>query len=160
MKRTDIYGCAERGDVNKLYLTRYTLLETKYFQVCIHVFHRSDGPDLHDHPWNFLSLILWNGYIEHTPEQPHEQGLSNSNTLRRRVWPGMILFRRATHIHRVELLKGSYVQNHFFERPGIGQYDKKAVILVIMGRKFREWNFFTRSGFKMNWKDYFTANRC
>lgn len=125
-----IYGCEERGDANEPYLTRYTLLSRKSFHICLHVFHRSDAEDLHDHPWDFVSLILLRGYIEQTPSG------------RKRVWPGMLLFRKATHQHRVELVRG-----------------EKAITLVVMGKRIREWGFFTKAGF-VKWKRYFIQKGC
>jgi hypothetical protein len=51
------------GDGN--YLTRWRLIQTPWFGIYL---HRFDGPDprptLHDHPWNFLSVVLRGGYIE------------------------------------------------------------------------------------------------
>lgn len=130
IKKKIIYGCEERGDFFSPYLTRYTIFECKYFQLCLHVFHRSDGEDMHDHPWRFVSLLLWRGYIEQTPEG------------KKRKYPGMILFRNAEHRHRVVLLNG-----------------KKAVTLVVMGKRKREWGFFTKTGF-INWRRYFVQKGC
>ena len=61
-----IYGWSGReGDFPALpYLTRYVLIKARSWQLCLHVFHRSDFPDWHDHPWDFLTLVLWRGYIE------------------------------------------------------------------------------------------------
>lgn len=125
-----IYGCDARGDGNSLYLARYTLIDRPGWKLNVHVFHRSDADDLHDHPWPFVSLILWRGYIEHTP-----QG-------RRRQWPGMLLFRRAGHAHRVELVDG-----------------KPAVTLVLVGKRHREWGFFTPAGW-VEWTRYFREKGC
>jgi hypothetical protein len=129
IKKTIIYGCEERGDYNEPYLTRYTLLERKSFQICLHVFHRSDADDQHDHPWNFVSLILWRGYVEVTGDK------------RRRKYPGMLLFRKAMHQHR-ELIN-----------------NRKAITLVIMGKRLREWSFFTKDG-RIGWRRYFIQNGC
>lgn len=162
-----IYGCEERGDAHKPYLTRYTLIDTKHFQLCLHVFHRSDADDHHDHPWNFISLILWRGYFEETPEWPICPKCDNSMSLdgknyhcvlcrldylkipfgfekriRVRRWPLDILFRKANHRHRVHLV------NH-----------KKCVSLVLMGKRKREWGFYTRTGW-LHWVDYFIKNKC
>lgn len=130
MKVTQIFGCEGRGDGDQAYLTRYTLFENNSIKVCIHVFHRSDSDELHDHPWNFLSLILWQGYLEQTP------------TGKKRKWPLMLLFRKAHHAHRVELING-----------------KKAVTFVIMGKRIRKWGFFTKDGW-LDWNTYFEKNRC
>lgn len=52
-------------DPTETYLTRWRLIETPWFSIYL---HRLDGPDsrptLHDHPWNFTSLVLRGGYIE------------------------------------------------------------------------------------------------
>lgn len=125
-----IYGCEGRGDGDKPYLTRYTLLKRKTFQICLHIFHRSDADDMHDHPWDFLSIILWRGYVEQTPEG------------KKRKWPGMFLYRKAEHQHRVELVNG-----------------KRAITLMIMGTKRRDWEFFTKLG-RIPWMTYFYNNRC
>jgi len=129
-KKQIIYGCESRGDGDSPYLTRYASPRLGPFRVCLHVFHRSDADELHDHPWGFASLLLWRGYVEQTP-----QG-------RKRKWPGMILFRRATHSHRVELIDG-----------------KRAVSLVVMGPRRREWGFFTPQGWQQ-WKAYFLDKGC
>lgn len=47
------------------YLTRLRLIHTPWFGIYV---HRFDGPDprstLHDHPWDFTSLVLRGGYVE------------------------------------------------------------------------------------------------
>lgn len=49
------------------YLTRWRVIQTPWFGIYV---HRFDGPDprptLHDHPWNFRSLVLLGGYVEAT----------------------------------------------------------------------------------------------
>jgi hypothetical protein len=163
-----IYGCEGRGDADKPYLTRYTVFESKPFQIALHVFHRSDADALHDHPWNFLSIILWRGYNEVTRTAPHcpdckskmvymaginqyycpEFEFCNFHCylpavrIKSRKYPGMFLFRKATHSHRVELVN-----------------NKKAVTLVFMGKRWREWGFFTSKGWQQ-WQRYFFDNRC
>jgi hypothetical protein len=51
------------GDGN--YLCRLRIVQTPWFGIYL---HRFDGPDprptLHDHPWNFTSIVLRGGYIE------------------------------------------------------------------------------------------------
>ncbi|PMD94861.1 hypothetical protein BWI97_15810 [Siphonobacter sp. BAB-5405] len=130
MKKTIITGCEGRGDSNSPYLTRYTLIERKNWQLCLHIFHRSDHVDLHDHPWDFVTWVLWRGYIDETPKS------------RRRIWPGMILYRPAKHIHRVELID-----------------EKPAVTLVWMGKRKRVWGFYEK-GIWSAFFDYFKKKRC
>lgn len=52
-------------DGDGLYLIRWRIIQTPWGGLYL---HRMDGPDprstLHDHPWNFLSIVLRGGYVE------------------------------------------------------------------------------------------------
>ena len=129
-------GCAEYASGQEaVYLSRWTLLKFgrggKYGKAYLHLFHRSDeGTDLHCHPWNFVSLVLWRGYTEITP------------TGARRKWPGMILLRPASWAHRVELEGG-----------------KKALTLVVTGPIVRTWGFHTPEGW-IDFQTFFRKKGC
>jgi hypothetical protein len=125
-----IFGCDARGDGDDAYLTRLTLFGCRFVQVCLHKFHRSDADDLHDHPWPFITFILWRGYIEHTPAG------------KRRIYPFTLHYRPATWQHRVELIGG-----------------KPAITLVVMGRACRKWGFITKLGWQ-HWREYFKEKGC
>jgi hypothetical protein len=60
-------------DPDRNYLTRWRIVQTPWFGVYL---HRMDGPDprptLHDHPWNFTSIILRGGYTEATSYRPFD----------------------------------------------------------------------------------------
>lgn len=167
MKKKIIYGCDTRGDAESPYLTRWTLIDGgKRFGVYLHRFHRGDADEHHDHPWAFCSIILWRGYLEETPcsrcggtgsishlIQGKERALmcgscwdneagGPTGVQRKRVWPGMVLFRRAAHRHRVELVNG-----------------REAWTLIIRGPVCRKWGFFTRLGWQ-HWKEYFRERGC
>lgn len=144
-----IYGCESRGDGDSPYLTRFTVFGSRWGSLYVHIFHRSDADDMHDHPWPFVSLIVWRGYVEETPLRLF--GMSESAALsiapeqapeRKRVWPGMLLFRRAQHIHRVELVNG---------RP--------AVSLVLTGPVQRKWGFWVNGAWEY-WRSYFERLGC
>ncbi|RIV23632.1 hypothetical protein DYU11_11665 [Fibrisoma montanum] len=143
-----IYGCEGRGDAGIPYLTRYTLIQRKTWQLCLHVFHRSDHPDFHDHPWNFWTLVLWRGYIERLPG-----GKS------RRIWPGMLLYRPATHAHWVQL--HPIYDRNTQDRAKIGKRlgERTAVTLCLMGRRRRVWGFFTEGSW-VTWYNYFIKKGC
>lgn len=140
-----ISGCEGRGDAESPYLTRYTLLGTPWFQLCMHVFHRSDNDELHDHPWDFLTLILKGGYKERVfSTRPHATMLLKHK-------PGALLYRPAERAHQVIL---------YSDAPkGPGEY-REAVTLVLMFKRRREWGFFTKNGKYVHWLDYFNLNRC
>jgi hypothetical protein len=54
-------GWKEYGEV----FYRYTVLKTPWFKIFLHQLTCPIWPDhCHDHPWKFLSLILWGGYEE------------------------------------------------------------------------------------------------
>jgi hypothetical protein len=59
-----------------------------------HEILRSDLADLHDHPWDFVSVILSGTYIETTPASEQEFG------------PGSVLVRTAEQLHRLTLPNG------------------------------------------------------
>lgn len=130
IKGCEAYGEGERESP---YLTRWRILPLKCpVGLYLHWFHRSDGGrEMHDHPWSYVSIILWRGYYEVTPNG------------RRRFYPGMILRRPATHVHRVELVD-----------------DNPAITLVMRGRYVREWGFhMPREGW-IHFKEYFKRFGC
>ena len=44
---------------------RWRLLHTPWFGIYIHKWNKPDPrPTLHNHPWNFISIILWGRYAE------------------------------------------------------------------------------------------------
>jgi hypothetical protein len=48
------------------YLHRWFMIKTPWLGVYIHKFVRSDEDRaLHDHPWPFLVIPIWRGYIEY-----------------------------------------------------------------------------------------------
>ena len=52
-------------DTDEDYLIRWRLIQTPLFGIYLHKFEGPDPRDtLHDHPWNFVSIILRGGYVE------------------------------------------------------------------------------------------------
>jgi hypothetical protein len=156
IKKKIITGCDAQGTNESPYLTRWTLLSCRFGKIYLHRFHRSDSPDHHDHPFAFASLILWRGYFEETEAQSVISSVHDTYATghpvrhfayvlphpRKRVWPGMILFRKATHRHRVVLVNG-----------------REAWTLVFRGPDVREWGFFTRKGWQHQ-AEYMAENGC
>jgi hypothetical protein len=55
------------GTEDNKYLDRIYIIQTPWFGIMFHKIYRPDNQrDLHDHPWNFLSLILHGSYKEQT----------------------------------------------------------------------------------------------
>lgn len=118
------------------YMRRW-ILRTPLFTIRLHRILTSDaGRDLHDHPFNFTSLILRGGYLEHRPgcacveiAGSGMHGLTE-NTPCRIYRPRAMVRRRAEDLHRLELL---------YESEG-------ALTLVFGGRYRRAWGFQTPDG--------------
>ncbi len=104
------------------YLERYYLFlkerQSFPFNIFLHKFLKSDPDDLHDHPWNFISIPLYPGYWEITKEG--------------KLWryPFSIRYGHSTFLHRVELHK---------------EYNY-CWTLFIPGAKQRQWGFHTKEG--------------
>jgi hypothetical protein len=55
------------GSADSVYLDRMYVIQTPLFGIMFHRIFRPDRQrDLHDHPWNFLSIVLRGFYIEDT----------------------------------------------------------------------------------------------
>jgi hypothetical protein len=88
-----------KGDNGKprLYMRRFYLIKSKYFELMLHQFFMSDAIDVHDHPWASFGCILETGYTEH---------LGNNEKTVRRI-AGDFSCRGAKAFHRVELITGT-----------------------------------------------------
>lgn len=129
------------------YLIRWNLFECDWFSIKIHRILVSDDDCMHDHPWNFVSFILKGGYVEESPRIPYyvfSKDLSafvrNAETKKVLYGAGSILYRKARHIHRLDVFQ-------------------PATTLVISFRKIRQWGFFTSQGF-IHWFNYQKQNHC
>lgn len=102
------------------YLLRWEI-NFPWFTLKLHRFLRSDLAPLHDHPWWFVSFVLWGGYTEYLARTPSETRLPTK--LRR--WPLSLAFRRATDRHRVDIGERKHVWT-----------------FVLTGPKKRSWYFY------------------
>lgn len=97
------------------YLERFYLLlknrKTFPFNIFFHIFLKSD-PDgaLHDHPWNYITVILKGGYWEIVPVMYMGKidRADNGDMITERIWrgPGHIRRCMAESFHRIELEEG------------------------------------------------------
>lgn len=132
LKKRVIHDCDKREP----YLTRYFIIRSRLFSIYIHHFHKSDeGYFLHDHPSDFITIILKGGYYEWMKqggffkEWPHLR------------LPGDIIFRKAEILHRVEL------------------YKNECWTLVFLFRRRRNWGFYTDKGW-VDSQEYLGALDC
>lgn len=119
----------KKGD---LHFRRWRLIETKWFNIYIHQFYRSDlDRHCHDHPWSFVSFLLWGGYTVARPS-------SNSKCR----WDyslhkaPSIIFNRSKDFHKVEYLNRT-----------------PTVTLMITGPPKRDWGYWV-NGAWVHHKEY------
>lgn len=131
--------CAQRTPYRHLpgYMERWWLIPYNRIGLAVRIHHilRSDDDRVfHDHPWNYLTIILRGGYTEVVPVF-----VDGIYTGERRTWrgPGSILFRRAEHWHRLEVPPG-----------------ESAWTLFITGRKRQQWGFLRDPEYKVFWRRY------
>lgn len=105
-------------DTEGSYLTRWRLIQTPWGGVYL---HRLEGPDprstLHDHPWNFLSVVLRGGYVERRLD-PVTMGVNEAHGIRR------VNLVRASHAHAIVRLLRSPTWT-----------------LLLVGRRQRTWGY-------------------
>jgi hypothetical protein len=105
----------------------------------LHKMVRPDGdPDPHDHPWDFWSLVVWGGYVEHVynmvAKEVHREPRHFPWHVHRKLLA--LDFRDATHMHRVHTL-----------------FKGVSWTLVMTSGRQREWGFWTDKGW-VHWKQY------
>jgi len=137
--------CNHVGDT---YMHRWYVFKSKWFSVFIHKFVRSDfDRALHDHPWPFIVIPIWRGYIEHY--QPIVGGTRFN--CQRVVYPIFgTRYRKATFRHRVEL-------HTRFEDIAL-QYGGSVMIpfmqpawsIFIHFKRRRSWGFWCPKGFELH----------
>ena len=124
------------GPRDNAYMRRWWIRRRKeggIFNVYLHRFLRSDNDRaLHDHPWLSVAVVLFGEYDNH-------EILYGGVHRRRRLVEGDVIFRRARHVHRVELVSDT------------------ALTLFITGPKIRSWGFHCPGGW-VHWSA-FTADR-
>ena len=119
---------------NEPYLERYYIFlkdrKCFPFNIFIHRFLKSDPDDLHDHPWEFRTIILKWSYCEYT-----EEG---------KFWraPETYRYRPANTFHQVELDKDI----------------PYCWTLFIPSKSFKEWGFRTANGW-LKHDEYFSMRK-
>lgn len=115
-------------------MKRRRLIQTPLFGIYLHTHEREDTyRALHDHPWNFTTLIL-RGYYTEKHYRPKSEVLDEAEY---RTW-------RRFSIHHMNANKDAHV---------ITEVEPKTISLLLAGRKRREWGFYTPKGWTP-WTDY------
>ncbi|SKY23405.1 Protein of uncharacterised function (DUF550) [Mycobacteroides abscessus subsp. bolletii] len=124
------------------YLLRwYVIPRNRWLNIYLHKFLRDDDDRaLHDHPWWFVSLMLWGQYVEVTEEG---RSVRSAPEPWRFFWGDRPLaFRRGTWRHRVELVPAATHSNQFLARRD--QRKLPCWTLIVTGRRVRLWGFWCK----------------
>lgn len=140
-KRLDI-----RNNDGETYLARLRIIDTPWFGVYLHRIEGIDPQsDPHDHPWNFLSVVLAGGYTEQVWRM-HRGSSEKMHFPYVRRWPPLT-------IHR---MKAEGVAHRIIET------EPHTLSLILRGKRSREWGFWNIDSFASpterlgwtHWKDY------
>lgn len=116
-----------RSKEGKLHFRRWELLKTKWFSIWIHGIYESDQDlHLHNHPWDFKSIVLKGSYIELT-----EKGF---------VWQTPLKFnsRNGENFHKIYKLLTPVVYTLFFVTPTKREWGYEVNGEFITHEKYRE----------------------
>lgn len=129
-----ITGTAGPDDV---YLIRYYIIKSRWFNFFVHQFLRSDRDDLHDHPWNFCTYLVNGSYTEnkYNPKTGLVENTRRENNLvtigGKRQKQNVFVFRKATDQHQVVVDKDLKEDFKYLA----------ATTLFFSGPTKREWGF-------------------
>lgn len=117
-------------DPSNVYLRRLRIIQTPWFGLYLHWINEPDSArHVHDHPWNFWSLVLRGGYSEQVHERFGDRG--------------RIAVRHHWSIHRMRTSQAHRIMNVL----------PSTLTLVLTGRRTRTWCFWTETG-KVPWREY------
>lgn len=118
------------GDPKCPYVIRWTF-ETKWFSVRL---HKWLGPDdlrnLHDHPWNYLAMVIKGGYVEYLDDKEEKSSLYQ-------MVPWKPVYRHARRKHAVH------------------PYILPTWSILLTGPEKREWGFWVKGKFRKRNKYFF-----
>ena len=102
------------------------------FNIFLHRFLKSDPDAQHDHPWNYITVVLKGGYWEYVPTYDIFGYINGEE----KIWRGAGHIRRchAESYHRIEV------------EPGVDCWT-----MFIPGKKCRDWGFLDHDG---SWSKY------
>jgi hypothetical protein len=119
-------GISDRRN-GSVYLKRWRFVSTPWCGVFLHHILREDwARDVHDHPWDFVSIRLLGTYDEHL----YRESLTGLPVRDEVQTSRRVTFRRATQLHRIARLNR----------------DRGVWTLILRGRRQRQWGFQTDDG--------------
>lgn len=125
----------------ELHFRRWRIISTPWFSVYIHgIYMPDEDAHLHDHPWNYASLVLKGSFTEQTLKYNYIESTEIDQTKEdkikiKRVWKNAetaekvvsifdFITRNAKHFHKIKVLHSKSVYTLFFT-----------------GRRLRDWGY-------------------
>lgn len=128
----------ERVVINdRVHLYRWTLFRCRWFQIVLHNFRSDDPPDLHDHAWWNVSIVL-RGVLKETTLK-HAPWLARGAYYSRHLRAPCVRIRSAAELHRLSIVRGP------------------VWTLFITGPECRLWGYDTDAGW-VPWTAYRTKH--
>lgn len=123
-----------------MYLDRWGVGHERIGRVFVHRMAAPDpGVDLHDHPWWFVSLVLWGGYVEQRADTRHAPTLAHlAEALGGNRTRGTVRYRRPWTVRTMRLDECHTITELL--RP-------TCWTLVVGGPRRRSWGFYLPSGY-------------
>lgn len=126
-----ITGSGGRDDV---YMIRYFVIKSRWLNLYIHRFMRSDRDDLHDHPWNFVTYLVRGAYTE-KKWNPKTKTIDVTRRFNHHthgpIKANVFVYRRATDQHQV-------ITDQVYTMQGA---DNAPLTVCLTGPKIRDWGF-------------------
>ena len=107
-----------------LHFRRWQILKTSWFSIYFHgIYRKDDDKHLHDHPWNYISIILKGSFFEVYQHEGGEQTIKCLNAI-------SFIKRKATTFHKIYTLNTPAVYT-----------------LFITGKEHKEWGYLVNDKF-------------
>jgi hypothetical protein len=98
-----------------IHFRRWAIIQTERFSIYLHGIYKEDQDQhLHDHPWNFINIVLYGSYLEKV-KYKKEPNVRN---------PGNLVKRNGKDFHKIEKL-----------------LSPKIYTLMITGPRYRDWGY-------------------
>lgn len=117
-----------KDKTGELIFERFAIIQCSFFAFYIHKIYREDrDPFPHNHPWNYISMILWGGYTELLVIEP---GVASSKSVmvHRRMFSfskgDRHCFHRIFQLHRKPTITlfftfGTWLQWYYLNKEGL-----------------------------------------
>lgn len=103
-----------RSKAGALHFQRYAIFETSLVSLYIHrIFKADEDRYMHNHPWNFLTMILWGSYVALESGEQSALSLQLNGPDVVAKGPGSVSYMDRDHFHRILSIRSGPVTTLF-----------------------------------------------